>query len=136
MAAIAPLSVSDSVPVVHTFAPVGIDQNLVATWQDRILGIALAFPTASVSLRRPTKTNRNYKLVVRMIVPTLEVTSPSTMTGINPQPTLAFTIPATFEIVLPERSTLLQRKDAFALVKNLLANVNITNAVENFESVY
>jgi len=136
MSAIAAITINDSAAVAHVLNPVGIDTNLVATWQDRVLGIALAFPTATFSLRRPTKTNRNYKLVVKLVVPTLEVTSPSTMTGISPQPVLAFAIPCTFEMVLPERSSLLQRKDAFALFKNLMAHATLTNAVENFDGVY
>jgi hypothetical protein len=41
------------------------------------------------------------------------------------------------DFVLPERSTLAQRKDLLAFAKNYLANASvITAAVENFETVY
>jgi hypothetical protein len=59
------------------------------------------------------------------------------MTGIQPAPTLAYNLIATVELVLPERSTLQQRKDLLAYVKNALSNTAvIPPAVENFETVY
>lgn len=138
MAAIAALTLADgqSTPVNHTFNPVNIDATGVARWADRIGGIAIGYPVVSVSLRSPTKDSRAYKLVIKVISPTLEVTSPSTATGIQPAPTKAYDCIFSGEMVLPERSTLAQRKDLLAFVKNMLANGVITNAVNDFESVY
>jgi hypothetical protein len=136
MSAIANIVLADSVPVNHTFAPVSIDKQDVARWADRSGGIALGFPTLSQSLAIPTKTNRNYKLITKVVVPTLEVTSPSTSSGIQPAPTLAYNTTFSLTGTFTERSTTLQRKDAFAFFKNMMANAVVQNAVENFEAVY
>lgn len=136
MSAIAALTLADSVPANHTFSPVNIDATGIAKWADRSGGIALGFPVVTLSLRSPTKASRNYKLTAKVVTPVLEVTSPSTATGIQPAPTKAYDLLATIDIVLPERSTALQRNDLLAYLKNFLANAVITNAVGSFESVY
>lgn len=138
MAAIANIVINDgkSTPVAHTFAPVTIDQAGVAKWADRVGGISIGFPTISYSLKNPNQGSRAYKLVAKVSLPVLEQTSPSTATGIQPAPTVAYNLLANIELVLPERSTLADRKDLFAFVKNALANAIFTNGVENFEAVY
>lgn len=138
MTAIATLTLADGVatPVNHTFSPVNIDQAGVSKWADRSGGIALGFPVVSFSIRPPLKGSRVYKLMAKVVCPVLEVTSPSTATGIQPAPTKAYDLTASVEMTLPERSTLAQRKDLLAFVKNYLANAVITSAVESFESVY
>lgn len=138
MASIASMTLADgqTTPVNHTFSPVGIDQVGVAKWEDRVSGIALGFPVVSFSLRAPTKGSRNYKMTAKVVTPVLEVTSPSTATGIQPAPTLAYDIIANVDMVLPERSTLAQRKDLLAYLKNFMANAAFINAVESFERVY
>jgi hypothetical protein len=138
MSAIASMTLADgqATPANHTFAPVGIDQASVAKWADRSGGIALGFPAVSFSLRSPSKTSRNFRLTAKVVTPVLEVTSPSTSTGIQPAPTLAYNLVANVDIVLPERSTVAQRKDLIAFLKNYLATTTIQNAVENFEQVY
>lgn len=138
MTAIAAITLADgqATPVNHTFAPVVIDAAGVAKWADRSGGIALGFPSVTMSLRAPTKASRNYKLTAKVVVPVLEVTSPSTATGIQPAPTKAYDLLASVDVVLPERSTTAQRKDLLAYLKNYLAHSVITTAVENFEAVY
>lgn len=138
MSAIASMTLADgqATPVNHTFAPVSIDVANVAKWSDRSGGIALGFSTVSFSLRSPSKASRNFRLTAKVVTPVLEVTSPSTATGIQPAPTLAYNLIANVDIVLPERSTVAQRKDLIAYLKNYLATTVIQNAVENFEQVY
>lgn len=123
-------------PVAHTFAPVNIDAMGVAKWADRVGGIALGFPTVSLSLRSPSKDSRNYKLTLKVAVPTLEVTSPSTMTGIQPAPTLAYLPIADVSLTFSERSTLAERKNLNAYLKNMLAHANWTAAVESLETQF
>lgn len=138
MSAFAPIILADgqSTPVNHTFSPVNIDPVGVATLADRSGGIAIGFPVLSLLVRPSTKTSRNYKVSGKILVPTLEVTSPSTSTGIQPAPTKAYDCMGTIEFVLPERSTVLERANVLAYMKNALANANFTNAIVNFESVY
>lgn len=138
MAAIAALTLADgkATPVNHTFSPENIDAAGVAKYKDRSGGIALGYPTVSIGIRQPSKSSRLYRVTVKIATPILEVTSPSTSTGIQPAPTLAYTPLFTGEFVLSERSTLAERKDLLAYVKNMLANAVVTSAVHDFESVY
>jgi hypothetical protein len=138
MSSIATLTLNDgaTTPVAHSFAPVNIDKNGVAWFADRSGGIALGYPTISYFMRSPTKESRVYKLTTKVVTPILEVTSPSTSSGIQPAPTKAYDIIFNIEAVLPERSTLQERKNAFAYAKNLLAHAALTAGVESFESVY
>jgi hypothetical protein len=71
-----------------------------------------------------------------VVLPVLEVTSPSTATGIQPAPTKAYDLLCNVEVVLPERSSLQERKDAFAYLKNFLANAVFTSAVQDLEGVF
>jgi hypothetical protein len=139
MTAIAAIVLADGVtptPVNHTFAPVNIDNNAVAKWADRSTGISVGFPSLSFSIKSPTKAAPSYKVTAKVVLPVLEQTSPSTMTGIQPAPTLAYNLLASVDFVLPERSTLLQRNDLLAYFKNYMANAVITQAIQNFEAVY
>ena len=139
MPAIAALILADgqATPVNHTFGVVGIDASGVARWADRSGGIALGFPQVNISLKGPTgAASRNFRIVSQVVLPVLEQTSASTATGIQPAPTKAYDIRANIEMVLPERSTLQQRKDAAAYLKAFLASAAFVAAVENFETVY
>lgn len=137
MSAIANITISDgqATPVVKTFSPVDL-KNDIAKWADRSGGIAIGFPKLTMSLSEPSAARRSYKLTLKVVTPVLEVTSPSTATGIQPAPTKAYDLISSHEFVLPERSTLAQRRDLLAFASNLLANAAVVSAVQNFEAVY
>lgn len=139
MSAIAAIVINDgqTTPVAHTFNPVTIDSMGVAKWADRSGGISIGFPTLTYSLKSPTKGSTSYKLAAKVVLPVLEQTSPSTATGIQPAPTVAYNLIASIDLVLPERSVLLDRKNLIAFARNYLANAAvITAGVENYETVY
>lgn len=138
MTAIAALTLADgqATPVTHTFNPVNIDSVGVAKWADRSGGIALGYPVVTLSTRNPTAANRNYKITAKVVTPVLDISSPSTSTGIQPAPSKAYDLVSTIEFVVPERSTLQQRKDILAYVKNFMTGAVMTSAVQDFESVY
>lgn len=139
MTAIAALTINDgaATPVAHTFSPVNIDAAGVAKWVDRSSGIALGFPTITFSMRQPNKVNRNYKVTTKVVYPVLEQTSASTASGIQPAPTKAYDLVFNGEFILPERSTLAQRNDLLAFVKNYFASAAVVPpAVQNFEAIY
>jgi hypothetical protein len=137
MPAIAAVTINDgaATPVAHVFSPVNIVGD-VAKLSDRSGGIALGYPAITQSMRSPGNGLRTYKVTQRVLYPILEVTSPSTATGIQPAPTLAYNLMCNVEWVLPERSTLQQRKDLKAFVKNYLAHSNTTVAIEDFDALY
>lgn len=129
--------IKDSAAVDHTFAPENRDSNGVAVYADRASGIAAGFWTLSISRRAPLANGQGvYKVVAKLRRPTLDVTSPSTGTGIQPAPSAAYAMEASLEFLIPARGTLDERKDILALAKNLLGNAVMTAVVENLESVY
>jgi hypothetical protein len=138
LSAIAALTLTDaaSTPVNHTFSPQPDMMSNIAKWVDRSGGIALGYPAATLSMRMPTKASRSYKVVAKLVTPVLEVTSPSTSSGIQPAPTKAYDLIANSEMILPERSTLQQRKDLLAMFRDYLSDAVITSAVHDFEPVY
>lgn len=146
MPALAAITINDgaATPVAHTFSPSGPDKNGVNYFYDRSGGIAIGFPMISIDMKEPapasatgvSKTNRVYRSTVKIVMPVLEVTSPSTGTGIQPAPTKAYDLMFRGEFISPERSTLQNRKDILAYAKNLLAHSMTTSLVQDFESVY
>lgn len=112
---------SATVGVDKTFDPEGFRLPGVARWVDRSGGIAIGYPAMTLQVRPPTKTSRIYRVTTRLSLPTLEITSPSTSTGIQPQPTLAYTLQANLEFLLPERSTLAERTAFLSHIRSILA---------------
>jgi hypothetical protein len=82
-----------------------------------------------MSVRPPTKASRVYKVALKLVLPTLEQTSPSTATGIQPAPTKAYDCMCIMEFMLPERSTLAERQKLFSQVASLFART--INASDN-----
>jgi hypothetical protein len=139
MAAIGNLTLTDATPVTpvnRTFYPQPDIMSNVNRWVDRAGGIALGYPTATLSLRMPTKQSRVFKVMAKLVVPTLEVTSPTTTTGIQPGPTLSYNHIASSEYIIPERGSLQERKDLNAMYKDFLGDAVVTAAVENFEPTW
>jgi hypothetical protein len=140
MPAIASIAIPDGqpTPVTRTFTPTGVNADMVAMYDNRAGGVAVGYDSLSVSLRKPNSrsTQRNYKATLKLALPTLEVTSPATGTGIQPAPTKAYDCMAVVEFVLPERSTTQERKNLLTLLKNALAHAQITPVIENLENVY
>lgn len=145
MPALASLVVNDgqATPVAHTFTPLSIDTNGVATFVDRASGIPIGFAKLDLSLRNPpsaqagqNSTGRVYKATIRLFVPTLEQTSASTSTGIQPAPTKAFDHVANLQFFLPERGTTQNRADLLALVSNLLGDAAVKTVLTELEPFF
>lgn len=148
--ALARLSTSATVGVDSTMNPEGISPQGIASWVDRSGGYAIGYPRLTMSVRPPTKASRVYKVMMKLELPTLEQTSPSTATGIQPAPTLGYKCACIMEFFLPERSTLLERQTLFSKVASLFVRtVNASDgtptdstgspletAVTTFENVY
>lgn len=139
MPALANIVIADGqpTPVNRTFAPLMVDKSGVAWHENRVSGVQIGYDQLTIGLRRATSTVTNNKLSVKLVLPTLEVTSPSTSSGIQPAPTLAYAATAFVEFVLPSRSTSQNRKDLVTLLRNaLVAGGVIATCVENIEGEY
>jgi len=149
MAALAAITVNDgkATPVAHTFNPMSFDQSLsLALLADRSGGIALGYPTVSFQLVQPPKvrsvkgravsdSDRVYRVKVRIALPVMEALSVSD-SGYTPAPTVAYTIRSNHEFILPERSSLADRKDGLAYAKNVLAQAVVTSLVQDLEALW
>nr|QDH90666.1 MAG: hypothetical protein H4Bulk46484e3101_000003 [Leviviridae sp.] len=134
MAAIAPLVLADgqASPANKTFTPMDCTSQL-ATWTDRSSGIALGMP--SVTLSVVSKSGQPSKITGKVSLPVMEVISGADG-GYTPSPKVAYTCIGKVELTFPDRSTLQNRKDTRAFVKNLLLDTVIQKAVEEFERPY
>jgi len=110
---------SATVGIDKTFTPAGKDANGVTTYEDRSGGIMAGYPRFTLAVRRPTKTSRLYKMSAKLWLPTMEVTAPTTVTGIQPAPTKAYDHMGSFECMFPERGTLAERMVFFSLWHSL-----------------
>lgn len=137
MAQIAPIVINDgkATPVAHTFTPVNVRDG-VALYADRVGGIQVGFPIIQTQMRDPSGKSRLNKVMVKIDVPSLEQTSPSTTTGIQPAPMKAYSLAADLVCMLPERCTLAERADFLAYLRNFVAGSVFGNHVLNYDRTY
>lgn len=133
MASIANMVLNDgqTTPVAKTFSPTDAT-TAMAVWNDRSGGIDIGFPQVTLSLKKLKSVNQ---VKVEIQVPTLEVISGADG-GYTPSPKVAYTSVGQLTFLLPVRSTLQERKNIAAFIKNSLSNAFVTGAVENLERVY
>lgn len=113
---------STSVSTNETYSPEGFANQGVARWVDRSDGIAVGYPNMTISIRPPTKASRVYKVTLKYVLPTLEQTSASTATGIQPAPTKAYECMGITEFYLPERSTRAERVIFLSLFRSFFVD--------------
>lgn len=99
--------------------PEGFTPTGIAKWVDRSSGYQIGYPSLTLSCRPPSKTSRVTRVQMKYVSPTLEVTSPSTATGIHPAPTKAYDCTFNGEFLIPERATSAERLAFFNRVVSL-----------------
>jgi hypothetical protein len=138
MPAVTQLVVNDgqATPVAHTFKPDG-KKGEVLFFADRSGGIPVGYGKISFN-RRETSGNGSgsYKVTMKIVVPTLEQTSASTATGIQPAPTVAYKHEVNIEFSMPARGSVANRKDILAYAKNLLATADVQAVIHDLEDLY
>jgi hypothetical protein len=100
--------------------PEGFTPTGIAKWVDRSSGYQIGYPSLTLSAKAPTKTSRVTRVQMKYVSPTLEVTSPSTSTGIQPAPTKAYDHTFNGEWLMPERGTQAERLAFFNRVVSLM----------------
>lgn len=147
MATRSPIVLADaaSTPVSHTFNPTADAKDGISYYFDRNGGVSAGYgvitiqvvtpPPAAASVKSKYVGERLNKVVLKVMVPTLETIS-NNAAGYLPAPRPAYTCQAKVEFLLPERSSLRERQDVLKFCKNLLADVQVVNAVENSEGPY
>lgn len=141
MSQIGNIVVNDSraTPIAHTFTPQNAQMGTSepALLLNRASGIYAGFERLTVLVRR-SESNKASKVLIKLVKPTLAVTSPNTASGIQPQPTVGYTCLAEVSFTFPDSTTLEERQDMRQLVSNLLVAGQplIKSAIEDLSPLY
>jgi hypothetical protein len=132
------LTDAESTPVNRSFIPKGIDSTGLATWEYVVSGGAYAGRNRlTMRLRPPVENSDAHKLTLVLEQPILEAVAGQTPAGYTPSPKVAYKLLTSIEAVFPARASLQERKNQWAMIKDLLAEAIVnTNAVETLEPVY
>lgn len=145
MPAVASIVLADAqgTPVNHTFLPLGPDTNGVWWFEDQSASSAIGFNRISIQLVRPANpqpaedsTKRMARVKIGIHTPVLENTTNSTISGIQPAPTVSYICRTAVELILPERSSPQNRKDIRKYAQFLLANALVVSVIEDLQNIY
>jgi hypothetical protein len=144
MSAVATITLADAqaTPVNHSFVPLGTDTNGVWWFEDQSAAAPIGNNRISLFISRPpqaaAKTNsggRVSRVKMGIHLPTL-TTLGTTDTGLTPPPTLQYVERCMVEIVIPEETTLQNRKDVRKYLLGLLADAGVVDMIENLRNLY
>lgn len=137
------LADAQGTPVTHTFVPLGPDALGVFWFEDQSAASPIGYWRISMELKRPPNpkpgedsSKRVLRAKIGLHEPILENVSNSTVSGIAPAPTLSYTPRCFSEYVLPERSSLQNRKDLRKMSQNLQADALAVALVENLQGIW
>lgn len=124
-----------STPVNRVYQPFKSDGDTMS-WRDRTQAVAVGQNRLTLSQRMSGKNAATNKFSWRLEAPILAVSAPTTSTGIQPAPSVAYTNLASLELVLHERSSLQERKDLLAQLRDLIDEAIVTNLVESYDVIF
>lgn len=130
-------------PVNHTFVPLGPDKDGTFWWEDQSQASPIGYWKISYQLKRPvvgsagaSSNQRTYRASIGLHEPILENVTNNTVSGIAPAPTISY-VPRFFvDVVLPERSSLQNRKDLRKMGWNLMNETQLIALVETLITPY
>lgn len=135
----APITVVDGIPGTpgsHTFNPNGETKG-IHLFENRAGGIPIGNERLTISVIAPSDRTRGlYVVTMKLWSPTLEQTSASTATGIQPAPTVAYTTTAELTFKLPARSTKQARVNVRAMAVSLLGTSTAISAIDDLEDLW
>lgn len=118
-------------PVAHTFA-VKSNDNSVTTFEDRVGGVPIGYGKL---IFRTSETSEQRTVKVDIVVPVLEAVSGANAAGFTPPAKVAYQNIGKLEFRTSLRSTLQQRKDLVAYVKNVAALTLVSSIVADSENI-
>lgn len=122
-------------PVNHVMTP-STNGGGPLQWRDSNQAIYIGKARLSLVQRLADKQSKTTKISWKLETPILEVTSPSTSSGIQPAPTVAYTPLMNIEFVLPDRTTLQERKDLLAMTRDLIGEAIVTAQVQDIDLIW
>lgn len=129
MASAANITINDgqATPVAVTFAPESVTSD-VASFVDRTAGVAIGF-------RRLTTSNRFARGASKVNRAKFAVEYPVTTT-VNGITTVAYTLRANVDLILPDPATDAERKNLFAFLQNGLSNTLVRGALRDLDPIW
>lgn len=135
---------AQATPVNHTFVPIGPDpkDSSIFIYEDQSQATQAGFWRVTIQVKRPellTKggsATRANRVVVSLHQPVLETLGTQTVSGIVPAPTVSYIVRSFAEFVIPERSSLQNRKDSRKMLALALADAQVIAAVESLLPIY
>jgi hypothetical protein len=122
-------------PVARAFKPARRIGETVLEYHNRAGGIAAGYDKLVIEHRQPTRQLKSTKVSFKLVIPTLEQTSASTATGIQPAPQKAYEHLVKLEFVNPERGTAQERKNALYMARDLIDEQLAADAVIDLDPV-
>lgn len=135
MSNISAIAIADGkgTPVTHTYQP--IESGLNSLWRTEDSSLPLIGQEKITCVIK--KVNPNVmSVVVGLELPALETATAANSSGYTAAPKVGYTNRATCVFMLPIRGSAAQRTDLRTLVKNLLANAQIVDAIDNLKPAY
>lgn len=133
MASFANIIINDGLatPVAHTFA-IKTNDNGVSVYEDRVSGVPVGYGKLIV---RISETTDQRTVKADILVPVLEAVSGANAQGFTPPAKVAYQNIGKFEFRTSSRSTLQQRKDLVAFMKNAINLPLVSSLVADTESI-
>lgn len=126
-------------PVAQTFNPTSVEKDLVTLHEKSDpegFGMITGFPSLSISRRLPTAANTNYKVMVKVKLPIVEVPTGTNSAGFQSPSKVVATCTANLEFIIPGIALDASKADLYAFVQNALANADIEDIVKNASFLY
>lgn len=144
MSAVATITLADAqaTPVNHSFVPLGTDNNGVWWFEDQSASAPIGYNKISLSITRPASAGagknsagRVARVKIGIHLPTLTTLGTSD-SGLTPPPTIQYVERFNGEFILPEESSLQNRKDVRKYLDGLLSDTGVIDMVENLRNLY
>lgn len=111
------------------------DGSLVAKWQERTAAYSIGYSDLTV-VSRPAMGGQSLQTMsLKLVIPTLDVTSPATGTGIQPAPSVAYNTEVKVEAKLPTRGAVAERWEIHARAVSAFSNAVILALFKDNEQI-
>lgn len=136
MAALGNITIAKAGGTNVVFSPVGLNGGL-ATYRARAeTSDLIGQKTLTISVTPPSKSSALFKVRAKITVPVLDTPTEPDASGFTPAPRKAYDVSADVVFLLPSASSQAARDDAYTLLRNLLVDEALENAVSELESIY
>lgn len=137
------LADAQGTPVNHTFIPMGKDPNGVYWFEDQSASSPIGYWKLSIEVKKPlpgapgakSGSDRVVRVNYALHEPALETLGTSD-NGLTPPPTISYITRCTGTYIIPERSTLQNRKDIRKMISGLNDSAIMVSVVEQLQAIY